>query len=251
MQCQESKKILDAYVDNEVDVVQSAAFEEHLAGCPECAQTLESRRSLKDAMQNADLRYAAPPELVKSVRQQLRLPEEKSAVPKWNWNWFKSAAWGFAAATAMFALVAISLVWHFYTQQDQKMAALVVDGHVRSMQANHLVDVPSSDQHTVKPWFQGRVSFSPKLADFKDKGFPLEGGRLDYVDNKTAAAVVYKRNQHIINVFEYPGSGSSGIAEFQQRGYNVLHWTRDGMQFWVVSDLNESELRQFGELLRE
>src|SRR5215467_1932476 len=106
MQCQESKKILDAYVDDEVDVVQSAAFEEHLAGCPECAQTLESRRALKDAMQNANLRYAAPPELVKSVRQQLRLPEEKSAVPRW--NWFRSAAWGFAAATAMFAVIAIA-----------------------------------------------------------------------------------------------------------------------------------------------
>ena len=249
MQCQESKKILDAYVDNEVDVVQSAAFEEHLAGCPECTQNLESRRSLKDAMQNADLRYAAPPELVKSVRQQLRLREEKSVVPRW--NWLKSAAWGFAAATAMFALVAIALVWHFYTPQEQKMAALVVDGHVRSLQATHLVDVQSTDQHTVKPWFQGKVNFSPKVTDFKEKGFPLEGGRLDYVDNKDAAAVVYKHNQHNINVFEYPGNGSSGIEEFQQRGYNVLHWAKDGMQFWVVSDLNESELRQFADLLKE
>jgi len=170
MQCQESKKILDAYVDNEVDVVQSAAFEEHLAGCPECTQTLESRRSLRDAVQNADLRYAAPPELVKSVRQQLRLPEEKSALPKW--NWFRGAAWGFAAATAMFALVAILLVWHSYTPQDQQMAALVVDGHVRSMQVNHLVDIPSSDQHVVKPWFNGKVPFSPKVTDFKTRDFP-------------------------------------------------------------------------------
>ena len=130
------------------------------------------------------------------------------------------------------------------------MAALVVDGHVRSMQFNHLVDIPSSDQHVVKPWFNGKVPFSPKVTDFKDKGFPLDGGRLDYV-NQDAAALVYKRNQHIINVFEYPGGGSSGIRDFQQRGYNILHWAKDGMQYWVVSDLNQPDLRQFAELLRE
>ena len=131
------------------------------------------------------------------------------------------------------------------------MAALIVDGHVRSMQAEHLVDVKSSDQHVVKPWFNGKLTFSPKVTDFKDKGFPLEGGRLDYVNNQDTAALVYKRNQHIINVFEYPGSGSSGIEDFQQRGYNILHWAKDGMQYWVVSDLNQSELGQFAELLRE
>lgn len=249
MQCQESKKILDAYVDNEVDVVQSVALEEHVAQCPECTQTLESRRALKSAVQNANLRYAAPPELVKAVRQQLRYPREESAAPKW--QWFRNAAWGFAAATAMCALVGLVLFWRSYTPLDQKMAALVVDGHVRSMMANHLVDVPSSNTHQVKPWFQGKLSFSPKVTDFKDKGFPLEGGRLDYVDNRDAAAVVYKRNQHIINVFEYPAGGRAGLEDFQQRGYNIIHWAKDGLEYWVVSDLNQPELRQFAELLRE
>jgi len=249
MQCQESKKILDAYVDNEVDVVQSAALEEHLAGCPDCAHVLEDRRSLKSAVQNANLRYAAPPELVKEVRQELRFPEEKSIAPKW--NWFRSTAWGFAAATAMCALVAGILVLQLYTPHDQRMAGLVVDEHIRSMMADHLVDVRSSEHHVVKPWFQGRLSFSPVVPDLKDKGFPLEGGRLDYVDNKSAAALVYKRSQHIINVLEYLANGSSGLKVSQQRGYNVIHWAKDGMEYWVVSDLNEPELRQFAGLLRE
>src|SRR5215510_1366455 len=249
MQCQESKKILDAYVDNEVDVVQSAALEEHLAGCPDCAHVLEDRRSLKSAVQNAGLRYAAPPELVKEVRQQLGFPEEKTTAPKW--NWFRSAAWGFAAATAMCALVAGILVLQLYTPHDQRMAGLEVDEHIRSMMADHLVDVRSSEHHVVKPWFQGRLSFSPVVPDLKDKGFPLEGGRLDYVDNKPAAALVYKRSQHIINVLEYPANGSSGLKVSQQRGYNVIHWAKDGMEYWVVSDLNEPELRQFAGLLRE
>jgi anti-sigma factor RsiW len=249
MQCQESKKILDAYVDNELDLMHSVAFEEHLAGCPECAQNLEGRRSLKNAIQNANLRYTAPAELVKGVRQALRYPEEKTAPLKWQ-GW-KSAAWGFAAATAMCALVAALLGLRFYTPNDRKIAELVVDGHIRSMLATHLVDVQSSDQHQVKPWFNGRLNFSPKVTDFGDKGFPLEGGRLDYVDNKNTAALVYKRNQHVINVFEYPASGSAGLKDFQQRGYNIFHWAGNGMDYWVVSDLNQPELRQFAELLKE
>src|SRR5215831_11583746 len=249
MQCQESKKILDAYVDNEVDLMQSVALEEHLAGCADCSQTLESRRALKDSIHNADLRYAAPPELLKSVRKSLRMPEEKTASPKW--QWFRMASLGFASATAVCALI-VAIAWFaLHTPADQKMAQQLVDNHVRSMMASHLVDIPSSDQHVVKPWFNGKLTFSPRVTDFKDKGFPLEGGRLDYVDKQNAAALVYKRNQHIINVFQYPTSGSSGLNDFQQRGYNILHWAKGGMEYWVVSDLNQGELRQFVELLRE
>jgi anti-sigma factor RsiW len=113
------------------------------------------------------------------------------------------------------------------------------------------MDVLSQDTHTVKPWFIGKVSFSPQVADFGEKGFPLTGGRVDYLNNQTVAALVYKRNQHMINVFEYPGGGSSSVKDFQQRGYNILHWTKDGMEYWVISDLNETELRQFAELLRD
>ena len=248
MQCQESKKILDAYVDNEVDLMQSVALEEHLAGCTDCSQMLEGRRALKDSIHNADLRYAAPPELLKSVRKSLRMPEEKTSVPKW--QWFRMASLGFASATAVCALI-VAIAWFaLHTPADQKMAQLLVDNHVRSMMASHLVDIPSSDQHVVKPWFNGKLTFSPKVTDFKDKGFPLDGGRLDYVDNESAAALVYKRNQHIINIFEYPGGGSSSSKVFQERGYNIVHWTNEGMQYWVVSDLNLPELQQFVELMK-
>src|SRR5215471_19472633 len=156
MQCQESKKILDAYVDNEVDLMQSVALEEPLAGCADCSQTLESRRALKDSIHNANLRYAAPPELLKSVRKSLRMPEERTSVPKW--QWFRMASLGFAAATAVCALI-VAIAWFaLHTPADQKMAQLLVDNHVRSMMASHLVDIPSSDQHVVKPWFNGKLT---------------------------------------------------------------------------------------------
>ena len=248
MQCQESKKLLDAYVDNEVDVVQSVTLEEHLAGCPECAQIVESRRALKGAIQNADLRYTAPPELAKSVRKALRFPAERSISERW--LWFKNAGLGFAAATAIFVLLAAVLGFWFHVPEDKKIAIAATDDYIRSMlMENHGMDVISTDKHTVKPWFNGRTSFSPEVTDLADKGFPLAGGRVDFVENQTVAAVVYKRNQHFINVFEYPDKDSHD-GERQERGYNVIYWAKNGMQYWAVSDLNEQELKQFVQLLK-
>jgi len=249
MQCQESKKILDAYVDNEVDLMQSVALEEHLAGCADCSQTLESRRALRDSIHNADLRYAAPPELLKSVRKSLRMPEEKTASPKW--QWFRMASLGFASATAVCALI-VAIAWFaLHTPEDQKMAQQVADNYIRSMMMeNRGVDVVSSDMHTVKPWFVPRLSFSPQVANFADKGFPLAGGRLDYLNNQTVATLIYKHNQHFIDVFQYPSISSSGLKERQERGYNIIGWAKNGMQCWVVSELNLSELQQFVELMK-
>lgn len=249
MQCQESKKLLDAYVDNEVDVTQSVALEEHLAGCPDCAQIVEGRRALRSAIQNADLRYTAPPELVTSVRKALRFPEEKRSLSE-RWLWLKTAGLGFAAATAVFVLVAAVLGFWFHVPEDKKIAIAATDDYIRAMlMENHGMDVISTDKHTVKPWFNGKTSFSPEVTDFADKGFPLAGGRVDFVENQTVAAVVYKRNQHFINVFEYPDK-ESHEGERHERGYNVIYWTKDGMQFWAVSDLNQQELRQFVQLLK-
>lgn len=251
MQCEESKRILDAYVDNEVDVVQSVTLEEHLAECPDCSKTVAERRALQDVIQDSNLRYAAPPELTRSIRKSLRLPAETTSVPRW--QWFKAAFVGFATATALCAVIAVFVVQHYRPLPDRQLASLVIDEHVRSLLdgASHLVDVPSSNQHVVKPWFQGKIDFSPKVTDFADKGFPLVGGRLDYLDNKEAAALVYKRYQHVINVFIYPNGESSGQKVYQERGYNVISWSRDGMEYYVVSDLNLAELQQFAEIVRE
>src|SRR5262249_11918790 len=227
----------EEYVDNEVDLMQSVGLEEHLAGCADCSQTLESRRALKDSIHNANLRYTAPPELLQGVRKSLRMPEEKSAVPKW--QWFRMASLGFATAMATCVLIA-GIAWLvLHTPADKKMARQVADNYIRSMMMeNRGVDVVSSDMHTVKPWFVPRLSFSPQVADFADKGFPLVGGRLDYLNNQTVATIIYKHNQHYIDVFQYPTTRSSGVKERQERGYNIIGWAKKGMQYWVVSELN-------------
>ncbi|HEY6250155.1 MAG TPA: anti-sigma factor [Candidatus Angelobacter sp.] len=250
MQCQESKKILDAYVDNEVDLMQSVALEEHLTECADCSKSLESRRALNDAIQDSNLRYVAPPELRKSVRKSLRLPAETTTD---RWQWFKAAFVGFAAATALCAVIAAVVVYQFRTPRDRQLASLVVGEHIRSLQdgTSHLVDIPSSNQHVVKPWFNGRIDYSPKVTDFNDRGFPLVGGRLDYLNNRNVAVLIYKRYQHVINVFVYPVAGGSDQNVSQELGYNVISWSRDGMQYCVVSDLNVAELQQFAGMLKE
>lgn len=250
MQCQESKKILDAYVDNEVDVLQSVALEEHLAGCAQCAQTLESRRVIRSAIQNADLRYTAPPELLTSVRKELRFSEPKGVSLKW--LQFKHVALGFAGATVLFLLVAGIMGFWFHVPEDEKIARAATDDYIRAMlMENHGVDVISQDSHTVKPWFNGKVSFSPPVVDFADKGFPLAGGRVDFVNNQSVAALVYKHGPHFINLFLYPVTEGGHEGERQERGYKVLYWAKDGMQYWAVSDMNLQELQQFAGLVKQ
>ena len=132
------------------------------------------------------------------------------------------------------------------------MEQAVVSGHVRSLMPNHLMDVPSSDSHTVKPWFNGKVDFSPPVKDLKADGFTLVGGRLDYLQDRTVAALVYQRRKHLINVFLWPSSrADSGVTAETRQGYNLLHWTRSGFEYWAVSDLNLQELGEFGRLLQE
>jgi anti-sigma factor RsiW len=251
MQCEESRRILDAYVDNEIDLMQSVALEDHLAGCSECSQRLGNRRALKSAVQDASLRYTAPPELRQQVRRVLGYePHNKTSALR---HWFTLPAFRLATAMVVCAvLAAVTVIW-LRGRDEQRLVTQVIDDHVRSMIVDNggFVSVRSSNQHTVKPWFNGKISFSPKVADLADKGFPLQGGRLDYMNQQTVAALVYRRNQHIINVFEYPDSGVSRPKVDQERGFNVIYWTKDGMQYCVVSDLNMSELKEFAGLLRE
>jgi len=136
---------------------------------------------------------------------------------------------------------------------DELIAQEIVSGHIRSLMANHLSDVASTDQHTVKPWFDGKLTFAPPVVDLSQEGFPLIGGRLDYVDNKPVAALVYQRRLHYINVFIWPSNGGPDAAPVSEalEGYNILHWSQGGMASWAVSDVSTDELKTLGTLLQK
>jgi anti-sigma factor RsiW len=154
------------------------------------------------------------------------------------------------AACACVALAASFALGRSSSQSPDLLEQELVASHVRSLMANHLADVPSTDKHTVKPWFEGRLDFGPDVRDFPQEGFPLTGGRLDYVDRRSVAALVYRRGQHVINLFEWPGASIASEAPrlLTRRGFQLFAWQKDGLAYWAVSDLNAAELQQFAAL---
>lgn len=241
----EIRELLHAHVDGELDLVNSREIEQHLRDCEECRRSEEQIRILHDALVNDAPGYGAPAHLRRNIRVALRREEsgeEKSV-----------SFWPIFAASAACAVLILGLVFFLSnrTSHGSTLVDEVIANHVRSLLATHLVDIPSSDQHTVKPWFDGKVDFAPDVHDFAMSGFPLVGGRLDYLDGKTVVALVYQRNKHPINVFIAPAPGSSDTspATYTRRGYNLLSWVNRDMRYWVVSDLNGTELRQFASLL--
>jgi anti-sigma factor RsiW len=243
--CQNTRDLLNGYADGELDIVNHLAIEEHLSTCPACSRIYEDQKTLKAAMADASLYFNAPPDLRDRIRQAVGRSETDS--PRAAGIWI----WRLVPAVAAFAVIVI-LVLLFMRPgpaTDDLLASEIVSGHVRSMMANHLTDVLSSDQHTVKPWFDGKLDFSPPVIDLAASGFPLVGGRLDYAGSRPVAALVYKRQQHFINLFVFPSNGNpdSGSQMSVRQGYNLIHWSRSGMTFWAVSDLNLQELQEFAQ----
>jgi anti-sigma factor RsiW len=244
---------LPAYFDGELDTARGRAFEDHLAACPDCTHELAALRDLRDALQDESFRHRPPADLAGRVHEMLGQAGEAPglAPSRSSSRWTTRLAAAAALAAAVLFGASLTLAWRT-PSSDDRLAAEVTAGHARSLLADHLFDVASTDRHTVKPWFQGRADFSPPVLDLKEQGFPLAGGRLDFLDGRTAAALVYHRRQHVINLFIWPSDrGESGPKTLSRRGYNLAHWTAAGLNFWAVSDLNADELRDFARLVRD
>ena len=242
MNHEEIQERIGAYVDHELDQADAREIEQHFRDCATCREQEARIRQLHQAVGTSGSAYRAPAQLKRSVSAAL-LHEDKATRES-------SRPWLLTLAGAMCALLVAGLVvWQMQNASGRAIADEVVASHIRSLLATHLVDVPSSDRHTVKPWFNGKVDFAPQVPDLSADGFPLVGGRLDYLDGRTVVALVYERGKHPINLFVWPTSrtGGSAPAVITRRGYNVVSWRQDGMQYYAVSDLNATELRQLAD----
>jgi anti-sigma factor RsiW len=255
MNCQECHDYIDAYLDSELDVATTILVKQHLRDCLGCQRLLESRQVVGTLLSNSEVRFSAPDSLLGKIQAVLPVPVPEIKHRSWarfNIPWF-------SAPLALAATIAVLLGLFFLNQRGtfdrspgKTVAQEVISSHVRSLLATHLLDVPSTDQHTVKPWFNGKLKFSPPVHDFADRGFPLVGGRLDYFNGREVAALVYHRNQHVINLFTWPSDSGRDrdVESFSQDGYNVSHWENDGFEFWAVSDVNAVDLSVFARLER-
>jgi anti-sigma factor RsiW len=253
MNCQECHDYIDAYIDNELDVASAILVKQHLRDCFKCQQLLEARKAVGALLDNPQVSFEAPDSLLGKI--QSVLPAARSDVKPRSGSRFV-IPW-FSVPLAMAATIAVMLGLVFLNQgglfdrsRGNALAQEVISSHIRSLLATHLLDVPSTDQHTVKPWFNGKLKFSPPVHDFADHGFRLIGGRLDYFNGREVATLVYQRNQHFINLFIWPSESGRNTAteSFTKDGYNVSHWDRDGFEFWAVSDVNAEDLRAFSGL---
>jgi anti-sigma factor RsiW len=244
MECKNAQTLIDGYLDRELDPVRSLEIEDHFHECIVCSKIYNERQLVRDALKTGSAYFQAPADLKKRVQRSVRQAAKAESALRWpSWSWLKSAAPMAAAAIVLLTLVPFLRG----PSTEEILAQEVVSSHIRSLMANHLADVPSSDRHTVKPWFNGKLDYSPPVVDLADQGFPLVGGRLDYLNHRPVAALVYQRDKHLINLFSWPSSQSAtaDMIRASRQGYNIFHWSRSGMTFWVVSDLEQSQLEKF------
>src|SRR5437867_12908427 len=276
MNCEEATKLMDGYLDGELDPITSQTIEQHLRDCRNCDQAYKTHGSLIRAVGNATPYYKAPAELHERIQSSLReeiaersmrnvardaqplfprkQPKPRAVLFGTPWNWLSLGGLGLAAAIIFAAIIFSNLAPMLRRPgADQFLATQLIASHVRSLMVNHLTDVASSDQHTVKPWLDAKLDFAPAVVDLSEKGFPLMGGRLDYLDNRPVAALIYQRRKHFINLFVWPaGSDAAGGTKAMMRqGYQLLHWVDSDFNYWAVSDINDKDLQEFKQLFEE
>jgi anti-sigma factor RsiW len=249
MTCTDCLERVDAYVDGELSAGEARDLAQHLAVCPECARARQDILALSRSIKEGLVRHRAPDVLKARIRSAIaaeppiRVPTAAPSI-----SWIRIAAGAVLVAT-------LSSAATFAAMRERNarssLEGEVVASHIRSLIPGHLTDIVSTNQHNVKPWFNGRVDLSPAVPSLDSAGFPLVGGRIDYVGGRVVPATVYSRRQHMINVYAWPAEGGEGrpikAEHFTERGYNVVRWTSDGIEFWAVSDVNAPELDQFVE----
>jgi anti-sigma factor RsiW len=247
MNCADIRERLDGYLDDELELTQTLQITKHLDGCGGCQHLFAQARALRVAVRDHASYYSAPAELRRRVLSAVGASAPQSRHTTLTMPW-----WNFGAALACAVLLTWgSTLYLLRPSAADRLPDEIISSHVRSLLANNIADVLSSDQHTVKPWFNGKLAFSPPVQDLAAQGFVLVGGRRDYVGGRAVAALVYRHRQHLINLFIWPAAGSSAVQTLSKQGYNLVHWTRAGMSFHAVSDLNGAELAEFARLLEQ
>ena len=258
MQCEQAHALIGAYMDGELSAEERGTVEAHLAGCARCRDVLADGARIGRGIRRIG-RQPAPASLVPRVRERLgRIaleettatigqPQAKTAATGWHAQWQRAAV-----LVAACCLSAIAAWWGASSaERRDRIEREVVGAHIRSLMQETPVQVASTDQHTVRPWFAGRADFAPNVKDLAGQDFPLVGSRLDYIDDRRIGAVVYKRRLHVINVFMWPASAAGDVAPrlVKRNGYNLVALRRDGIAHWLVSDLNADELLELARLL--
>ena len=258
MACSQTLALLHGYLDGELDAVRSAEFERHLENCSQCAAQLSAQESLRTALKSAQLYEKAPAGLAQKIGRQIDAAAKTTETPRPFWAagwlqwWRMTTALATAVIVASVAYLGVTKLLAVRNGPQTAIVAEAVDAHIRSLQPGHLADVISTDQHTVKPWFDGKLDYIPPVKDEAENGYPLMGGRLDALGGRSVAALVYGRRKHLINVFAWPASDNEAGPRMQgsHTGYQWIYWQKGGLEFCAVSDVSEADLRELVELLQ-